>query len=80
MSFTEAGMYMFPKEWFSNYVVLPFEDIVVRVPESYDAYLTYMYGDYMTPPPVDKRTGDGPHGKLFIDLDKNVPLSGIKRH
>lgn len=80
VSFTEAGMYMFPKEWFSNYVVLPFEDIMVRVPESYDAYLTYMYGDYMTPPPVDKRTGDGPHGKLYINLDKNLPLSGIKRH
>ena len=79
VSYTEAGMYMFPKEWFSNFVIMPFEDIEVRVPALYDAYLTYMYGDYMTPPPEDKRKGDGPHGKLYINLERNVPLSGIKR-
>ena len=79
VSFTETGMYMFPKEWFTDYVLMPFEDIKVRVPVYYDAYLTYMYGDYMTPPPIDQRVGEGPHSKVYINLRQNVSLSKIKR-
>ena len=71
VSFTESGMYMFPRAWFEDYVMVPFEDIEVRIPAQYDAYLTYMYGDYMTPPPLAQRTGDGPHTKLVMDLDRN---------
>ena len=78
VSYTEAGMYMFPREWFEEYVMMPFEDICVRVPVHYDEYLTYMYGDYMTPPQENERSGEGPHGKLYIDLDHNIPLSSVK--
>lgn len=80
VSFTEMGMYMFPKHWFEDYIVVPFEDTKVRLPKYYDEYLTYIYGDYMTPPPADKRQGDGPHGKLYINLDANIPLKNIKSH
>ena len=79
VSFTESGMYMFPKEWFLDYILVPFEDIEVRIPVSYDAYLTYIYGDYMTPPPIEQRKGDGPHGKIYINLDRNIPLEKIRR-
>ena len=78
VSFTESGMYMFPQKWFSDYVMMPFEDIEVRVPASYDAYLTYMYGDYMTPPPEAQRKGEGPHGKVYINLNKSVPIGSIR--
>ena len=78
VSFTEAGMYMFPKTWFDDYVLLPFENIEVRVPAKYDEYLTYIYGDYMTPPPEEQRKGDGPHGKVYVNLEQNIPLSNIK--
>ena len=71
VSFTEAGMYMFPKEWFDDYVMMPFEDIEVRVPKHYDEYLTYIYSDYMTPPPVEERRGEGPHSKVYVNLDEN---------
>ena len=79
VSFTEAGMYMFPKEWFEEYIMMPFEDVEVRISKYYHEYLTYIYGDYMTPPPPEKRHGDGPHGKLYINLDEKIPMEKVKR-
>ena len=32
-----------------------FEDIQVNIMKEYDDYLTNAYGDYMTPPPIEKR-------------------------
>lgn len=34
---------------------VPFEDTTVYIPNDYDAYLTQLFGDYMTVPPVEKR-------------------------
>ena len=34
-----------------------FEDTEMPIPEKWDEMLTSMYGDYMTPPPEDKRQG-----------------------
>ena len=79
VSFTEIGMYMFPREWFEDFILVPFEDTEVRIPKHYDEYLTYIYGDYMTPPPENKRKVEGPHHKYYINLDENVPLSKIKK-
>ena len=79
VSYTEAGMYMFPREWFDEYVVVTFEGISVRISKFYDEYLTYIYADYMTPPPEEKRLPEGPHGKYYVNLDKNIPLSRIKK-
>ena len=31
-----------------------------RIPKAYDQYLTERFGDYMTPPPLDKRDNHGP--------------------
>ena len=45
------------REWLGTPKVVPFEDTVINVPENYDAYLSYIFGDYMTPPPEDKRQG-----------------------
>ena len=35
--------------------MMAFENIEVCMPNNYDAYLTRVYGDYMTPPPIEKR-------------------------
>ena len=44
-----------PKFWFGEGKKYQFEDIVVRGVDEADKYLTYIYGDYMTPPPIDER-------------------------
>lgn len=43
------------KEWFDYGERLVFEGISFSVPKDYDSYLTSVYGDYMTPPPPEKR-------------------------
>lgn len=36
---------------------VPFDDCTLPVPQKYDELLTQLYGDYMTPPPPEKRVG-----------------------
>ncbi|MEY8375239.1 LicD family protein [Lachnospiraceae bacterium 56-18] len=43
------------KELFSNVVECQFENHNFFIPQGYDKFLTNIYGDYMTPPPVEKR-------------------------
>lgn len=38
-------------------VMHPFEDTEIPLPEKWETMLTDMYGDYMTPPPEDERSG-----------------------
>lgn len=49
-SIVESRIYGVPK-------LLPFEDMQLPVPECCHEYLTQMFGDYMTPPPVEKQVG-----------------------
>lgn len=44
-----------PKSVFSQYIDIPFEDRTYRAVADYDTYLSCLYGDYMTPPPPEKR-------------------------
>ncbi len=66
-----GGAYGYTKEsvelkWFNETVELPFEDITLSAPKDYEEYLTYFYGDYMTPPPEDKRFNR--HGAVELDF------------
>ena len=68
-----GGAYGYSKEsverkWFEESVELPFEDITLSAPKDYAEYLTYFYGDYMTPPPEDKRNNR--HNAVEIDFGK----------
>ncbi len=56
------------REWVEDLIPMKFEDDEFMVPRLYDEYLTYAYGDYMTPPPEDKRMNY--HGIVKIDLGK----------
>lgn len=40
---------------FSEYIDIKFEDTFVSCLKNYDIFLTTIYGDYMTPPPIDKQ-------------------------
>ena len=53
-------------EWVDSTVELPFEEFTFAAPVGYKAYLEYFYGDYMTPPPEDKRYNR--HGVTDLDF------------
>lgn len=44
-------------EYYGKGTDVLFEGITVCVPEKYDEYLTALYGDWRTPPPVEKQIG-----------------------
>ncbi len=52
------------REWFGKIKTVDFQGVSAYIPENYDPYLTYLYGDYMTPPPEDKRMSH--HDAIFI--------------
>lgn len=54
--------FLYKKEWLDEFIEVPFEDSLFPIPAAYDALLTNMYGDYMTPPPENKRRQ---HGSTF---------------
>ena len=45
----------FRKDWFSERVLVSFEDRKYYIPVNYDEILTELYGDYMQLPPADKQ-------------------------
>ena len=55
-----------PKEYFGEPVLYRFEDRQFYGVQQADAYLTRLYGDYMTPPPEGKRGG---HNIVYVDFD-----------
>lgn len=66
----------FLSEWFKDYMLFPFRDLMVRVPDGYKSYLTVMYGDYMTLPPVDKRVSH--HSQYYVNLTEALTLEDVK--
>lgn len=43
------------RSWFENRILHKFEDTGFYIPAGYDGLLNACYGDYMTPPPVEKQ-------------------------
>ncbi len=56
-----------PASWYAEGVELSFEGLTVMGPAHWDKWLTQVYGDYMQPPPVEKRVGH--HYAEIIDLE-----------
>lgn len=75
-----GGWYSFDKElckkeWFGEGVSVPFEDFSIVVPIKYDAYLSHIYKDYMTPPPIEQQVSH--HDQYFVDLTKRFSVKEI---
>lgn len=63
----------YPREAFGHGGKISFEGVLFSAPLDYDRVLTKMYGDYMTPPPPEKR-GYGHEltlGKIIYDCEKD---------
>lgn len=67
---------MFKKEWFHKYIYMEFENIKVRIPYMYDEYLTQLFGDYMTPPPEDKRIST--HCHYYLNLRERLTIEEVQ--
>lgn len=48
---------IFPRNWFSETIIMPFDKYQFRVPKYYDEILRHEYGDYMKLPPEKERIG-----------------------
>lgn len=48
---------IFPREWFDETIMMPFDKYEFRVPKEYDRVLRHEYGDYMKLPPEKDRVG-----------------------
>lgn len=69
----EVGKWAWNKEWFGTPIIHEFEDTVIPIPCDSDAILTAMYGDYMTPPPEDKKRGAGSYPySLYNDYLEDI--------
>ena len=58
-----------PYDWFGEGVLAEYEGNKYIVPQNTEAYLTHLYGDYMTPPPVDKRYA---HEYAYVNLNHRI--------
>ena len=58
---------MFKKEVYGKKTAYKFEDFSLIGPEQYDAYLTSLYGDYMTPPKESDRNA---HVSELVPVEK----------
>ena len=63
----------FPSDLFDETCEVEFEGHLFPAPKQYDKYLTMAYGDYMTPPPPEKRNG-GCHTVIHIDFGSENEL------
>ena len=68
-----SGPYYMKKKYpissFEDALWLPFEETELPIPVGYDAYLKTAFGDYMTPPPVEKQVAH--HDAVLVDLEKS---------
>lgn len=73
-SLADIGVYN--KKWFEKTLKVPFGDTTINIMSGYDDYLKLIYGDYMTPPPVNKRYSG--HDFVYVNLTRPLSLSEIK--
>lgn len=64
-------------EWFKTQMKVPFEDTFINIMGDYHSYLTFLYGDYMTPPPQDLQRSH--HFHYFYDLNQGLSIQDVKR-
>lgn len=65
------------KNLFIKSIKVPFGDLMASIPIGYDEYLTNLYGNYMTPPPIEKRTTH--HNQFYINLERRISLQEVQK-
>lgn len=68
---------IYDKKIFDELIEVDFEKMKVCCISSYDSYLKTSYGDYMTPPPIEKQVSV--HEQYFIDLEHRYNKNEVKQ-
>lgn len=63
----------FSSDLFKDISEMEFDGYMLPVPAEWHRYLTVVYGDYMTPPPPEKRNG-GSHTISILDLNNDYRI------
>ena len=71
------GLETYEKEWFSEYIKMPFADFSLRVPKGYDGYLKMVFKDYMQLPPEEKRKPT--HDCYYINLSEGLSIDEVRK-
>ncbi len=58
--------FIYDREWYSEVIYVPFENMMLPIPKNYDEILTVMYGDYMVPVKDEGRSHDYPYYKKYM--------------
>lgn len=66
---------VYPAKYFEGTVLKKFEDEEFSVPEKYDEYLTFRYGDYMKMPPIEEQ---GVKLENQVKIDTETPYTEYK--
>ena len=53
-----------------------FEECEIAIPKDFNLYLTILYGDYMTLPPIEERITH--HYHYFVDLEHRYTIDECK--
>lgn len=64
-----------PADCFGEGTKMEFEGRLYVVPSNWDGFLTHLYGDYMTPPPIEKRYG---HSFEYVNCERRISQKEIK--
>ena len=70
---------IYKKEWFENVIKTPFNRLTVNVPAGYNEYLTQVFGDYMTPPPIEKRVDAHGESRFYINQKGRNGIKEIEK-
>ena len=70
------GLETYEKDWFAEYIEMPFADFKIRVPKGYDGYLKMVFKDYMQLPPEEKRKPT--HGCYYINLSEGLTIDEVR--
>ncbi|MCI1741501.1 MAG: LicD family protein [Prevotella sp.] len=63
------------REWFGSGVNVQFEDLKIKIPTNFDAYLKCMYGNYMQLPPKEDQVSH--HYVAYLNLEKRETIEEV---
>ena len=73
---SEVKRRIYEKEWLTEAKAMPFEDTTMLVPNGWHEILKQSFGDYLTPPPLEKQVPN--HHYYFVDLTKPMTRDEIE--